>query len=174
MVKKACSEVVLSSSKDNKKCYKNNVNLLLLKFICMISVNVLFMNLSIFWWGFLSLQYATWYMYMKCLQWTIPGIWNKISELSLRNIINSIAVISFLLTFYIFTKHITKKTIFDIIKSHYLSQFKDAQSTVQQNRKMAPESWYTMTLLNISDTSCRWIICRTFPLYNRYHICHFH
>lgn len=57
---------------------------------------------------FLSLQYATWYMYMKCLQWTILGIWNKISELSLRNIINSIAVISFLLTFYIFTKHITK------------------------------------------------------------------
>lgn len=70
LVKKACSEVVLSSSKNNKTCYKNNVNLLLLKFICMISVNVLIMNLSIFWWGFfcrcsMLLDICSWNAYNK-------------------------------------------------------------------------------------------------------------
>lgn len=61
-------------------------------------------------------------------------------------------------------------------KNHYLSQFKDAQSKMQQYRKMETESWYTMTLLNISDIFCPWNICRSFPLYNRYMyvICHFH
>lgn len=148
---------------------QNNVNRLLLNFICMISVNVLNLKLSILCWVFSLLWYATWYMYMQCLQWKILGIWIKISELSL-------AVISFLLTFLYLYQAYHKIVIIDIIKNHYLSQFKDAQSKMQQYRKMETESWYTMTLLNISDIFCPWNICRSFPLYNRYMyvICHFH
>lgn len=67
-----------------------------------------------------------------------------------------------------------KITIFDTIKRQYLLQFKDAQRKVQQNRKMAPQRWYTMPLLNISDISSRWNICRTFPPFNWYYICYFH
>lgn len=67
-----------------------------------------------------------------------------------------------------------KITIFDTIKRHYLLQFKDAQRKVQQNREMAPERWYTMLLLNISDISSRWNICRAFPYFNWYDIRYFH
>lgn len=99
----------------------------------------------------------------------ILGIWIKISELSL-------AVISFLLTFLYLYLAYHKIVIFDTIKNHYLSQFKDAQSKMQQYRKMETESWYTMTLRNISDIFCPWNICRLFPPYNRYMyvICHFY
>lgn len=89
---------------------QNNVNRLLLNFICMISVNVLNLKLSILCWVFSLLWYATWYMYMQCLQWKILGIWIKISELSL-------AVISFLLTFLYLYQAYHKIVIFDTIKT---------------------------------------------------------
>lgn len=148
---------------------QNNVNCLLLNFTCMISVNVLNLKLSILCWVFSLLWYATWYMYMQCLQWKILGIWIK----NIRII--SCGYFVFATCLYLYQAY-HKIVIIDIIKNHYLSQFKDAQSKMQQYRKMETESWYTMTLLNISDMFCPWNICRSFPLYNRYMcvICHFH
>lgn len=105
--------------------------------------------------------------------WNIQGISKRLYiKITSLNIISSIASISFLLINNIYqTYH--QITIFGSRKKHYLSQFKDAQRKMQ-NIKNETESWYTMTLLNISDISCRWNICRTFPPFNWYDICYFH